>query len=175
MAAAGALLVRRSLTDPTDRGYAYFVAYAPAGTDLATLARVAGARWAIEECFEAAKGEVGLGHYEVRRWDSWYRHVTLALLAHAFLTVTRAAAAERRRSGGRRHRPRGVDPADGARGAASALAPGLGHGAADLARPRVVPLATPPPSAGQALPLRAALHYSAALADRTPRLRIHGQ
>ena len=65
--------MRRSLTDPTDRGYAYFVAYAPAGTDLATLARVAGARWAIEECFEAAKGEVGLGHYEVRRWDSWYR------------------------------------------------------------------------------------------------------
>jgi SRSO17 transposase len=148
------LLVRRSLTDPTDRGYAYFVAYAPAGTDLATLARVAGARWAIEECFEAAKGEVGLGHYEVRRWDGWYRHVTLALLAHAFLTVTRAAAAERRRSGGRPRLPRGIDPADGARGAASALAPGLGDGTADRARPRVVPLATPPPSAGQALPLR---------------------
>jgi SRSO17 transposase len=57
--------------------------------------RVAGTRWAVEECFESAKGEVGLDHYEVRRWPGWYRHITLALLAHAYLTVTRAAAAER--------------------------------------------------------------------------------
>jgi SRSO17 transposase len=54
--------------------------------------RVAGSRWAIEEGFEQAKGEVGLDHYEVRRWPGWYRHVTLALLAHAFLVVTRARA-----------------------------------------------------------------------------------
>jgi SRSO17 transposase len=53
---------------------------------------VAGVRWAIEESFQTAKGEVGLGHYEVRRWPGWFRHVTLALLAHAFLTVTRAQA-----------------------------------------------------------------------------------
>jgi SRSO17 transposase len=44
----------------------------------------------IEESFQTAKGEVGLDHDEVRRWPGWYRHITLALLAHAFLTVTRA-------------------------------------------------------------------------------------
>jgi SRSO17 transposase len=48
--------------------------------------------WRIEEGFEQAKGEVGLDHYEVRRWPGWYRHITLALLAHAFLVVTRAQA-----------------------------------------------------------------------------------
>jgi SRSO17 transposase len=92
------LLVRRSLSDPTD--LAYYVCFSPRGTALAELVRVAGSRWAIEESFESAKGEVGLDHYEVRRWPGWYRHITLALLAHAYLTVTRAAA-ER---GG--HRPR---------------------------------------------------------------------
>jgi hypothetical protein len=49
-------------------------------------------RWEVEEGFEQAKGEVGLDHYEVRKWPGWYRHITLALLAHAFLAVTRAKA-----------------------------------------------------------------------------------
>jgi SRSO17 transposase len=93
------LLVRRSLTDPTDR--AYYVCFCPADTPLAELVRVAGTRWTIEEGFESAKGEVGLDHYEVRRWPGWYRHITLALLAQAYLTVTRAAAAE----GGELKRP----------------------------------------------------------------------
>ena len=53
---------------------------------------MAGARWAIEEGFERAKGEAGLDQYEVRRWDGWHRHVTLCLLAHAFLEVRRAGA-----------------------------------------------------------------------------------
>lgn len=53
---------------------------------------MAGARWAIEETFQAAKGQVGLDQYQVRRYDSWYRHITLAMLAHAFLTVTTAEA-----------------------------------------------------------------------------------
>ena len=87
------LLVRRSLTDPTD--LAYYVCFCPTGTSLAALVRVAGTRWAIEESFESAKGEVGLDHYEVRRWPGWYRHIRLALLAHAYLTVTRAAAVEK--------------------------------------------------------------------------------
>jgi hypothetical protein len=56
------------------------------------LVRMAGTRWAIEDSFQTAKGEVGLDHYEVRRWPGWYRHVTLALLAYAFLVVTRAQA-----------------------------------------------------------------------------------
>jgi SRSO17 transposase len=84
------LLVRRSRADGE---LAFYACYGPAGTPLIGLVRVAGARWAVEEGFEQAKGEVGLDHYEVRRWPGWYRHVTLALLAHAFLAVTRAQAA----------------------------------------------------------------------------------
>ena len=60
---------------------------------MAELVRVAGARWTIEECFEAAKGEVGLDQYEVRSWTGWHRHITLAMLAHAYLAVLRHAAA----------------------------------------------------------------------------------
>jgi SRSO17 transposase len=69
---------------------AYYRAYAPQETPLAELARVASTRWSIEECFGA--GEVGLDHYEVRRWEGWHRHITLCLLAHAFLEVTRTHA-----------------------------------------------------------------------------------
>jgi SRSO17 transposase len=87
------LLARRSLSDPAD--LAYYVGFGPAETPLAELVRVAGTRWAIETCFEEAKGEVGLDQYEVRRWDGWHRHVTLCLVAHAVLAVARAAAAKR--------------------------------------------------------------------------------
>jgi SRSO17 transposase len=66
--------------------------FAPADTPLPEMARVAGTRWVIEEGFERAKGEVGLDQYEVRRYDAWYRHITLCLLAHAFLEVTRTTA-----------------------------------------------------------------------------------
>ncbi len=83
-------LARRSLSDPTE--IAYYLACAPASTTLQTLVRVAGTRWAVEESLETAKGEVGLDQYEVRKWTGWYRHITLALVAHAFLTVTRAQA-----------------------------------------------------------------------------------
>jgi SRSO17 transposase len=98
------LLVRRSLDDPT--ALAYYVVFGPADTTLATLVRVAGTRWAVEESFEIAKGEVGLDHYEVRRWDGWYRHITLALLAQAFLTVVRARAAGVQKGGLRHSWPR---------------------------------------------------------------------
>jgi SRSO17 transposase len=81
------LLVRRSRHDPTD--LAYYVVFAPAGTSLRTLARVAGQRWRIEQSFELAKGAVGLDHDEVRRWDGWYRHMTLAMFALAYLAVLR--------------------------------------------------------------------------------------
>ena len=86
------LLARRSIAEPGE--LAYYVCSGPAGTTLEELARVAGTRWAIEECFEEAKGEVGLDQYEVRRWDGWYRHITLAMLAHAYLTVIRNQAME---------------------------------------------------------------------------------
>jgi SRSO17 transposase len=87
---ATGVLARRSLADPTD--LAYYRVYGPRDTALATLVQVAGTRWAIEEVIERAKGEVGLDQYAVRRYDAWYRYVTLALLAHAFLEVTRARA-----------------------------------------------------------------------------------
>jgi SRSO17 transposase len=73
---------------PTD--LAFYVCFAPAATSLATLVRVAGCRWRVEEAFEQAKGEVGLDHYQVRQYLAWYRHVTLAMTALAFLAVTRA-------------------------------------------------------------------------------------
>jgi SRSO17 transposase len=83
------LLVRRSRSDGE---LAFYACYGLAATPLVGLERVAGTRWAVEEGFQQAKGEVGLDHYEVRRWPGWYRHTTLALLAHAFLAVTRAQA-----------------------------------------------------------------------------------
>ncbi len=54
--------------------------------------KICGTRWHIEECFAQAKGKVGWDQYEVRRWDAWHRYITLGLLAHALLVVTRATA-----------------------------------------------------------------------------------
>jgi SRSO17 transposase len=82
------LLIRRRLCDGE---LAHYLCFGPPGAALAELVAVAGRRWAIEESFQAAKGEVGLDQYQVRRYDAWYRHITLACWAHAFLTVTRAA------------------------------------------------------------------------------------
>jgi SRSO17 transposase len=82
------LLARRSLHEPHD--IAYYVVFAPAGTLLETLVAVAGRRWTVEESIELAKGEVGLDQYEVRHWVGWYRHITLAMLALAYLAVIRA-------------------------------------------------------------------------------------
>ncbi|GHJ29615.1 hypothetical protein TPA0910_40480 [Streptomyces hygroscopicus subsp. sporocinereus] len=80
---------------------AYFLASAPPDATLADLARIAGCRWKIEECFQSAKNECGLDEYEVRRYTGWYRHTTLAMLAHAFLAAI--AAQERERGPRRRH------------------------------------------------------------------------
>jgi SRSO17 transposase len=85
------LLVRRSKSDPKD--LSYYLVFAKSGTCLEEMVSVAGTRWTIETSFETAKGEVGLDQYEVRSWTGWYRHITLTLLAHAFLTVTRAMGA----------------------------------------------------------------------------------
>ena len=83
------MLARRSLTR-NEKGkleLAFFTCYAPGGATLAELVAVAGARWTIEECFQAAKNETGLDHYQVRLYRAWYRHITLSMLAHAFLAV----------------------------------------------------------------------------------------
>jgi SRSO17 transposase len=84
------LLVRRSLADGE---LAYYVCYGPAETSLAELVQVAGVRWTVECGFQQGKGETGLDHYQVRRYQAWYRHVTLSMLAQAFLAVQRARAA----------------------------------------------------------------------------------
>lgn len=86
------LLVRRSLTRNSkgELELAYYLCAAPAGTEDEELIRVAGSRRAAEECFQSAKNETGLDQYQVRRYDAWYRHVTLAMLAHAYLAVTAA-------------------------------------------------------------------------------------
>jgi hypothetical protein len=114
------------------------------------LVRVAGMRWTIESCFEAAKGEVGLDEYEVRSWTGWQRHVTLAMLAHAYLAVVRKAAVGGR--GGARP-GRGAAAAHRAGDPPPALAPGLGQRARTRRRPGSVTLAPPPPAARPPLPL----------------------
>ena len=82
------LLVRRRVSTPTE--LQAYVVFAPQATTLAAVVRVAGSRWTIESGVEAAKGEVGLDHDEVRTWTAWYRHITLAMWALALLTIMRA-------------------------------------------------------------------------------------
>jgi SRSO17 transposase len=84
------LLIRRRVSDPQEL-HAYVV-FAPRATPLEEVVQVAGTRWTIAQLFEAAKGEVGLDHYEVRSWTGWYRHITLAMWALSLLTVLRAGA-----------------------------------------------------------------------------------
>lgn len=83
-------LYRRSISEPEE--LAYYLVFVPRGTSLEEVVRAAGRRWTIEEAIEEAKGEAGLDEYEVRGWRGWYRHVTLSMLAHAYLAVTRACA-----------------------------------------------------------------------------------
>lgn len=81
------LVLRRSCTDPTEvRAYR---AYGPEATPLDTQVRVIGKRWTVEESIQTGKSEVGLDECEVRSWTGWYRHITLAMWAHAFLSVLR--------------------------------------------------------------------------------------
>jgi SRSO17 transposase len=87
------LLLRRDIDDPSE--LAYYLAFGPKDTSVGQLVRLAGRRWIMEDCFEAAKGEVGLDEYEVRKWDAWHRHLTLCLLAHAYLAVLRSEAAKK--------------------------------------------------------------------------------
>jgi SRSO17 transposase len=89
------LLIRRSISDPKDM--AFYVAFGPHMTELKELAAVAGLRWTIEECFQSAKGECGLDHCEARSWRAWHRHMTLSMLALAFLACLRARLLEARR------------------------------------------------------------------------------
>lgn len=97
-----ALLTRRSLSDGE---LAYYLVFARLGDSLGALVRVAGHRWAVEDCFELAKGEVGLDQYEVRHWSGWYRHITLSMLALSLLAILRRRVALEQVPKKRRGRP----------------------------------------------------------------------
>jgi SRSO17 transposase len=81
------VMIRRSIADDE---LAFYLCHNPRRATFTELIRVAGARWGIEECFQAAKNETGLDHYQVRTYQAWYRHITLAMLAHAYLAITAA-------------------------------------------------------------------------------------
>jgi SRSO17 transposase len=142
------LLIRRKIGKPDK--FTFYLTFSPAAVRLPDLVRVAGTRWTIEACFEEAKGEVGLDHYEVRSWTGWHRHITFAMLAHAYLTTVRQAAA-----GGRRHRPArdGSVAVHRPRGTPPRLASGLGVPARSPSDRGLVDMAPTPPAARQTMPL----------------------
>ncbi|MET9869565.1 IS701 family transposase [Streptomyces sp. NPDC006386] len=100
------LLIRRNRTTSE---LAFYLCWSPTQVTLPELVRVAGVRWSVEECFQAAKSQVGLDHYQVRHWTSWHRHITLAMLALAFLTAL-AADANPTRPADPQHPARSHDP-----------------------------------------------------------------
>jgi hypothetical protein len=87
-------LFRRSIDDGE---LAYYRCYNPNHAPVGTLVHVAGARWPIEECFGSSKNETALDHYQVRTWDAWHRHITLAMLAHTYRNLIPLTLAEIRR------------------------------------------------------------------------------
>ncbi|GAA4246861.1 hypothetical protein GBZ26_13160 [Azospirillum formosense] len=95
------LLIRRNRKDHADK--AYYVTCGPMETTLPDLVRMAGRRWAIKECFEIAKQDCGLADYEVLSWHGWYRHITLSMLALAFLAAMRRRLNAERGAAAARH------------------------------------------------------------------------
>jgi SRSO17 transposase len=121
----------KGAADPPQAGapeaFTFYLTLAPEGTGLSDLVQVAGTRWTIEASFEAAKGEVGLDQYEVRTWTAWHRHVTLAMLALAFLAAMRVklnAATSRKKARAAKPAPRSL-PARGATPRPAKLAPSV--------------------------------------------------
>ncbi|HEV2459403.1 MAG TPA: IS701 family transposase [Ktedonobacterales bacterium] len=82
------LLARRAVSPPNE--IAYSLASAPHTVPLRHLAQVASTRYTLAQCSEAAKGEAGFDRYAVRTWPRWYRHITLTMLAHAWLAERRS-------------------------------------------------------------------------------------
>ena len=149
---ACALLVRRSMAKPEE--VAFFLTHAPSGTTLAELVRIAGTRWYIESLFEQAKGEVGLDQYEVRSWVGWHRHVTLSMLALAYLAVVRRSAEPGAVGGCGPGKPEsGPAAAHRSRGQAAHRSPRRPRSSPARRRPAMVHLATTPPATRQARPL----------------------
>jgi hypothetical protein len=145
-----------------------YVVFAPQDTTLEEVVQVAGTRWVIEQLFEAAKGEVGLDHYEVRSYTGWYRHMTLAMWALALLVVLRAGAiaVEALKKTCCRRRSRAAWPPSKPTGGSAprecpgdspaVVAFGLGAPADGSTYRRVVPVAAPAPRDRSVLPLQTA-------------------
>jgi SRSO17 transposase len=77
------LVIKRTLgAEPT---YAYYLSNAPVSTPLRTFVWLSGLRWAVEQCFEEGKTELGMAHYEVRKYPGWHHHMLMTMLAHFFL------------------------------------------------------------------------------------------
>jgi len=87
------ILARRSIDDTTD--LAYYFCYSNKPANLERLVHVAASRWTVEECFQTAKNEAGLDHYQVRDYTAWYKHMTLSMIALAFLTIIKTAEEKR--------------------------------------------------------------------------------
>lgn len=85
------LLARRTLSPP--HALTYYLSCAPSTIGLHRLAQVASTRYTVEQCIEEAKGQTGFDRYAVRTWPSWFRHITLTLLAHAWLADRRSPSA----------------------------------------------------------------------------------
>jgi SRSO17 transposase len=78
------LLIRRTISDGKD-SYSYFISNASPSTKLKDLVWLSGMRWAIEQCFEETKTELGMDHYEVRKFMGWHHHILTCMMAHFFL------------------------------------------------------------------------------------------
>jgi SRSO17 transposase len=94
---AHTLLIRRATTVKVTKTHPggileveYFLVHAPVGTPITAMITAAGLRWNIEDDNKAGKDQLGLDQYQVRKWTPWHRHVTISMLAQAFLAVTRA-------------------------------------------------------------------------------------
>jgi hypothetical protein len=77
------LVIKRTLG--TNASYSYYISNAPVSTPLRTFVWLSGVRWAIEQCFEEGKTELGMDHYEVRKYPGWHHHMLTTMLAHFFL------------------------------------------------------------------------------------------
>ena len=102
------LLVRRFISKPSELAYDLCRSRTP--VPLAELVRVAGSRWAVEETFQFAKNETGLDRYQIRRYDAWYRHISLSMLAAAFLPITAYTEQLRDQKGGAAASVEHLDP-----------------------------------------------------------------
>ena len=151
------LLVRWHIEDKT--ACSYSLVFAPSGTPLSTMVQVAGRRWTVEESLELAKGEVGLDQYEVRTFVGWYRHITLAMMALAYLAVVRARLSTDTEKGAASRRSFAHN---GPRSSPSGLPACLAGSGCTFPGVELVPVAPPPSDTSQMLSLHEATAQSSA-------------